>query len=391
MADKADYYAVLGVTRTASTKEIATAYRKLALKYHPDSHPGDEDATRKFKEAAEAYEVLSDGNKRAAIRPVRSCGRRRHRCPLHGRGGHLRGVSATSSAVVCSAISLAVVAGGVAVADVARSRHSLRRDAGPGRSGQRRDENRGNRTSEPCEKCRRLGSQTRLVARSLSTLWRTRSSCPVGGDSACPDNLPHLSRCWSRHYTDLRSTAMERGTRLPRVVRKVAIPPGVDRRHARFASKVKVSQVRTEGLAVTRTCFINVRPHSLFQRDGDHLILQLPISYSQAALGAKVEVPTLEGPDQLEISRGSQSGDVYRLRGRGMPQRRGGGNGDLLVQTFIEVPKKLNEEQEKLLRELAEIEHVEVTPHRKSFLEKLRDYFSPPAEDDAQESEESES
>jgi molecular chaperone DnaJ len=104
--------------------------------------------------------------------------------------------------------------------------------------------------------------------------------------------------------------------------------------------------------------------------------LRLPISYSQAALGATLEVPTLDGRAELEIPQGTQSGDVFRLSGRGMPDPRGGRVGDLLVQTYIEVPKKLTQQEEELLRQLAELENANVTPHRKSFLEKLAGYFT---------------
>jgi molecular chaperone DnaJ len=123
-------------------------------------------------------------------------------------------------------------------------------------------------------------------------------------------------------------------------------------------------------------CFISVRRHKLFQRDGRNLILQLPISYSQAALGATLEVPTLNGRKQIEVPRGTQSGELFRIRNAGMPDPRGGQTGDLVVQTIIEVPKKVDSRQEELLRELAELEHANVTPHRKSFLEKIRDYFT---------------
>jgi molecular chaperone DnaJ len=121
---------------------------------------------------------------------------------------------------------------------------------------------------------------------------------------------------------------------------------------------------------------VTLRPHRLFQREGDHLILRLPIGYTQAALGATIEVPTLDGRADLEVPQGTQSGDVFRLRGRGMPNPRGGNVGDLLVQTYIEVPKKLTQREEELLRELAELENANVTPHRKSFLEKLAGYFT---------------
>ena len=123
--------------------------------------------------------------------------------------------------------------------------------------------------------------------------------------------------------------------------------------------------------------FVAVKKHKLFQRDGIHLILQMPITYSQAALGATIEVPTLAGPYNLVLPPGSQSGEVFRVRGRGMPNVRGGPTGDLHVQTFIEVPKRPTPKQEQLLRELAEVERTEVSPHRKSFLERIRDYFAP--------------
>ncbi len=124
-------------------------------------------------------------------------------------------------------------------------------------------------------------------------------------------------------------------------------------------------------------CFITVRPHELFRRDGTNLILQFPISYTQAALGAEVEVPTLDGPTTLRIAAGTQSGEVFRIHGKGIVQPGGSRPGDLLVQTVIEVPKKLSEGQEKLLRQLAELEHESVLPETKSFFEKLKNFFDP--------------
>ena len=124
-------------------------------------------------------------------------------------------------------------------------------------------------------------------------------------------------------------------------------------------------------------CFVEVKKHKLFEREGTHLVLRMPISYTQAALGAQIEVPTLAGPHDLRVPPGTQSGDVFRVRGRGVPDPRGGPAGDLHVQTYIEVPKKLTTGQEKLLRELADLERTEVSPHRKTFLKRLRDYFSP--------------
>ena len=123
---------------------------------------------------------------------------------------------------------------------------------------------------------------------------------------------------------------------------------------------------------------IRVRPHKIFEREGTHLILRLPITYSQAALGATVEVPTLNGREELTVPRGTASGEIFRMRGKGLDDPRGrAGKGDLHVQTNIEVPKKLSKEQEDLLRQLAEVEHKEVSPERKSFFSKLAEYFMP--------------
>jgi molecular chaperone DnaJ len=121
--------------------------------------------------------------------------------------------------------------------------------------------------------------------------------------------------------------------------------------------------------------FIGVAEHSLFHRDGDHLVCQVPIGFAQAALGSTIEVPTLDGPEEIEIAAGTQSGEVFRLHGRGMPAARGRGRGDLLIQVYIEVPKKLDAEHERLLRELAEMEKVHVTPARRSFFSKVKEYF----------------
>jgi molecular chaperone DnaJ len=155
----------------------------------------------------------------------------------------------------------------------------------------------------------------------------------------------------------------------------VAIPPGIDDgMRVRLSGEGEPSP--DGGLSGDCYCFVHVRPHHLFHRDGPNLILQMPITYSQAALGATIEIPTLEGPDKVEIPRGSQSGEVFRLRSKGLADPHGGPVGDLLVQTYIEIPKKLDKQQERLLRQLAELEHANVTPERKGFLDKIRHYFS---------------
>ena len=166
------------------------------------------------------------------------------------------------------------------------------------------------------------------------------------------------------------------GIQKKKVELEVAIPAGVDDgMRVRLQGEGEACQ-DGEGPAGDCYCFIKVRKHKLFHRDGDHLVLQLPITYPQAALGSTIEVPTLEGRDELKVPAGTQSGDVFKIAGRGMPDPQSGRKGDLLVQTFIETPKKLDERQEELLRELAELEHTNVTPQRRSFLDKLKDYFA---------------
>lgn len=121
---------------------------------------------------------------------------------------------------------------------------------------------------------------------------------------------------------------------------------------------------------------ILVKQHPFFERRRNDLVCEVPISFAQAALGGSVDVPTLDGPEDLEIPRGTQSGDVLRIKGRGMPDIGGRGRGDELVEVFVETPRHLTPRQEELLREFAEIEHLQVSPKRKSFFEKLRDYFT---------------
>jgi molecular chaperone DnaJ len=162
---------------------------------------------------------------------------------------------------------------------------------------------------------------------------------------------------------------------LKRVVTEVSIPAGVDEgTRVRIAEQGEPSP--NGGPPGDCYCFISVLEHPLFERQGQNLVCRIPITYSQAALGATLEVPTLKGREELELPPGTQSGDVFRLRGRGMPDPRRRGLGDMLVQVNIEVPKRITPRAEQLLRELAEEEHANVAPHRKSFFEKLKAYFS---------------
>ena len=365
---KRDYYEVLGVKREASEKEIAASYRKLAIQYHPDSNSGDPDAVLKFKEAAEAYEVLSDADKRARY------DRFGHDAPEFAGGPHFTDVEDIFEAFggifgdlfggggrrgrrprrgadiqVQVAIDLEEAAKGVSK-PVEFSRHKACETC----------RGSGSRPGSQRAACRQCGGRGQIV--QAMGFVRVQTTCPSchGAGSV---------------ITEPCESCRGSGLVAERVKMSINIPAGVDDgMRVRYGGQGEPSP--DGGPQGDCYCLVNVRKHKLFERDGDHLILRMPITYSQAALGATLEIPTLQGKQELSISPGTQSGEVFRVRGRGMPDPRSGRVGDLLVQTYIEVPKKLSKRQQELLRELAEVEQTQVSPHRKSFFEKLRDYFT---------------
>jgi molecular chaperone DnaJ len=367
---KRDYYEVLGVRREASAEEIKKSYRQLALKFHPDKNPGDDEAIRKFKEAAEAYEILSDQEKRARYDRYGHAG-------MEGVGSHnfrsaddimsafseifgdglfggmftprRRGPRPGQDLLMRLEIELEEAARG-ATRTVEVKRHELCEDcSGTGA--------RKGTSPVTCDYCRGQGQ----VVQSRG-FFQVATTCPAcGGEGKrIVDPCP---KCRG-------------GGRVPKTVTiPFEIPPGVD-------SGTSL-QLRNQGepgdpgaprgnLRIQ----LQLRPHRFFERHGTNLYCQVPISFPQAALGSEIEVPTLEGTESLTVPRGTQSGEVLKVRGRGMPELGGRGRGDLLVEIVIETPRRLSVRQEELLRELAEIEHEDVSPKRKNFFEKLRDYFT---------------
>ena len=366
MATERDYYEVLGVARTANDGEIAAAYRKLAIKFHPDKNPDDQEAIDRFKEAAEAFEVLNDPDKRSRYDRYGHAG-------LNGgfRSHHFTDVEDIFSAfgdifgdlfgggrnrprkgrdVRCDVtLTLHEAAQGVKKS-VEFHRHEKCGDcSGTGAAkGSRR---------EICAYCR---GQGRVI--QAAGIVRMQSTCPACHGEGSTVKNP---------CTGCRGT----GQKLKKVVTEVEIPAGVDdEMRVRISGQGEPSP--NGGPPGDCYCFISVLPHPLFERDGQHLVCRVPITYAQAALGTKLEVPTLEGRGELDVPPGTQSGQVFRLGGKGMPDPRRRGLGDLLVQVVIEVPKKLSKEEQTLLRELAELEHRHVAPERKGFFEKLKEYFT---------------
>jgi molecular chaperone DnaJ len=372
MPRQRDYYEVLGVTRSASNGEISTAYRKLAVKFHPDKNPGDQDAIERFKEAAEAFEVLNDPDKRSRYDRFGHAG-------LNGAGGahHFTDVEDIFSAfgdifgdlfggrgrgrqhkgrdVRCDVtLTLKEAANGVTKKVEFQRHERCERCEGTGAApGSRR---------EVCSYCR---GQGRVI--QSAGIVRIQTTCP-----AC-----HGEGSQIKHPCP---SCRGSGRTLKKVVTEVQIPAGVDdEMRVRITGEGEPSP--DDGPPGDCYCFINVLPHPLFERDGQNLVCRVPITFAQAALGTTLEVPTLQGRGELDVPAGTQSGAVFKLGGKGMPDPRRRGLGDLLVQVVIEVPTKLSKEEQALLRELAELERKHVAPERKSFFAKLKEYFT--ADDEA--------
>jgi molecular chaperone DnaJ len=380
MTAQRDYYEVLGVSRTATSEELKKAYKKLALKYHPDRNQDDPEAVNKFKEASEAFEVLNDPDKRARYdrfghQGVKGAG---------GGGAGFQDINDIFGAFGDLFEGFGFQFGG---------------SGGGGRGGRRSSASRGESLQtkirielpeaftgcrrelritrhESCETCQGSGCKPGSSPVKCTTcgghgqviqsqgFFRFQTTCP-----AC--------RGRGTVVKDSCSDCNGQGRTMKEVTREVQIPPGIDtgmQLVLRGEGEAGLNGGQRGDLYVD----VEVRKHSLFQRDGQDLMYRLPLTFAQAALGAEIEIPTLKGPEMLKIKPGTQPGELNRLRGFGMPDPRGGSSkpGDLLVEIQVEIPKKLSSEQEDLLRRLAELDHKTVMPHRKSFFEQVKAFFS---------------
>lgn len=365
------FYEVLGVERTATHGDIATAYRKLAVKYHPDKNPGDEEAIARFKEAAEAFEVLGDAEKRARYDRYghagvggQSGGSHFHDLndifsafgDIFGEGfgdmfggGSRRRRPTKGADIRCDVQMDLMEAARGTTRTVEFERHEVCSDC---------DGSGAKRGTQP-ETCGYCGGRGQVV--QSSGFFRVQTTCPSCRGTGSVIKQP-CSGCRGEGYV------------LKHVKREVQIPAGIDdQMRVRIPGEGEPSP--NGGPRGDCYCFISVKEHPLFQREGQHLVVRVPITYPQAALGATLEVPTLDGPEEMTIPAGTQSGDLFKLRGRGLPHPRGRHVGDLVVVVELEVPRQLSDKQEKLLRELAELDQKHVSEHRKGFLDKLKDLF----------------
>jgi molecular chaperone DnaJ len=375
MAVKRDYYEVLEIPRDADGETITRSYRKLAMRFHPDRNPGDHEAETKFKEVAEAHEILADPDKRR----------------IYDRYGHA-GLEASNGTAGFGTgdfmDDLGEILGGFFGGRVRRAPRAGR-DLQIAVEIELLEARRGTKKTitipreEACPQCSGSGSRG---GRQPAACTRCRGSGFVQTRGLFP--MPHTCPgCGGRGVIITDPCPNCRGGGTVRVERQVTVPiyPGVDNDMMitlRGEGEVGGPGAPTGDLL----CVIRVRPHPLFVRDGLNLHCEFPITFSQAALGGPIEVPTLEGQFVSHtLRRGVHSGEEVRLAGQGMPGLRRDGRpdgrvGDLVVHLKVITPRNLTKRQEELLRELAEIEGAQVSPERKSFLERVREFFQPESE-----------
>ena len=376
-----DYYEVLGVPRDASDQQIKSAYRKLALKYHPDRNPGDKAAEEQFKEAAEAYAILADAEKRQ----------------LYDRFGHA-GVSGAASGAggfdpTIFADFSDIFAGLGDVFGFGDIFGGRRRRGGPQRGADLRydleitfDESaRGAETTiqipreETCETCSGSGA-------SPGTTAETCAQCRGTGQLRYQQGFLTVARpcgnCRGTGKTIAKPCATCRGAGRVGRERKltVKIPPGIATGQ-RLRLYGEGEHGSAGGPPGDLYVVVHVQEHSFFQREDDDLYCELPISFPTLALGGTVRVPTLDGREELDVPSGTQPGTRFKLRGKGMPNVSGRGHGDLYVIARVSVPKKLTKEQKGLLEELSRTlpsdkdVGADTDANDKPFFERVKDIF----------------
>lgn len=369
MSTKRDYYEVLGVPRNATEEEIKKAFRRLAFKYHPDHNPED-GAGEKFKEVNEAYEALSDSQKRATYDRFGHAGGD----GMFGQG--FEGFDFGGLGNIFEAFFGGATATQQGPARGADLRYNLTlafEEAAFGCEKEIEIER-----IESCSRCRGLGSEP---GSQLETCPNCRGSGQVKrvqqsifgrfvNISLC-ERCSGQGRIISHPCTECHGTGQER--KQHRLV--VQVPAGVD-----SGSQIRLNG---EGNAGQRggspgSLYIglSVQPHKFLQRQGDDLLYELPINFAQAALGAEMDVPTLDGMHKIKIPAGIQSGKLLRLKDKGVPHLHRGGRGDQIVRLLVVTPSSLNEKQKRLFQELAEsLDEAGIPPEDKGFFDKIKNAF----------------
>lgn len=381
-----DYYDTLDIPRTATAEEIKKAYRKKALKYHPDKNPGNADAEKKFKEVSEAYEVLSDEKKRQIY-------------DRHGKeavqgmgaaGAHPGGFASMDEAL--RTFMGAFGMGGDSVFDSFFGGGGAEFGGGGGRAHQGASK-RVNLTISFEEAARGVDKELAISnyvtchtcnGRGASSPSGVKTCSHCGGRGQVIEQRGFFSMAMTcpdchgegRVITDPCKECRGQGAVKEKQHVKIHIPAGVD-----SGMRLKMSGYGDAGQgggpAGDLYVFVNVEPHELFERQGNDILLDLPISFTEAALGSKKEVPSLFSHTcRITIPEGTQNGKIFRVKKEGFPSVHGHGKGDLLVRIFVETPTHLSEKQIDLLKQFSELEGPGNLPKRKSFLDKIKGFFS---------------
>ncbi len=370
---KRDYYEVLGINKSASADQIKSAYRKLAVKYHPDKNKGDKASEEKFKEASEAYHVLSNAERK---QNYDNFGHAAFENGGGGRGGFGNFDFSSSFSDIFEDIFGEGFGGG------RRSRRSnnrgsdLRYDLSitleEAYSGKKQDIKFS--TSEKCNTCKGSGSKPGTSASSCSMCGGHGQVRSSQGFFTIQQTCPQCSGS-GEQITNPCSECSGQGKRQASKRLSVTIPKGVD-----DGTRIRLSgkgEAGTKGAGSGDLyLFINVYSHDLFKRSDENLFFECPISIADAALGTSIEIPTIDGGKaKIKIPAGTQSGKQFRLKGKGMPFMRGSGNGDLYIQVNTEVPISLNREQKELLEKFREIENEKSNPSIKKFFQKAKSFW----------------
>lgn len=373
---KRDYYDVLGVNRDASDDDIKKAYRKLAMKYHPDRNPDSKEAEEKFKEGKEAYEILSDSQKRSAYDQFGHAGVDQQA----GMGGGAGGFGGFGDfADIFSDIfgGGRSAGGGGGRSNVYRGadlRYNLEislEEAARGCEKQIRIP-----SHQDCDVCHGSGAKPGTQAKTCSTCGGHGQVRMSQGFFSIQQTCPTCHGS-GKQITDPCAACHGAGQKKTTKTLNVKIPAGVDEGdRIRLAGEGEPGQ--NGGPAGDLYVVAHVKAHQVFQRDGKDLHCEMPVSFSTAALGGEVEIPTLDGVAKVKIAAETQSGRVYRLRGKGVKSVRGSDYGDLHCHVVVETPVNLTERQKELLREFEAISQGDAAKHNprsKSFMDKLRDFF----------------
>ena len=373
---KRDFYDVLGVGKNASRDELKSAYRKLAIKYHPDKNPGDKAAEDKFKEASEAYGILSDQEKKQNYDNF-------GHAAFENGGGRQGGFGGGFGGADFSDIFEDFFGGFGSEGGRSRGRRSasnrgsdLRYDLSitleDAYKGKKQDIKFS--TTEKCDTCKGNGSKPGFSPDRCTTCGGNGKVRSNQGFFTVQQTCPQCAGS-GEEITNPCNDCNGQGNKQASKKISVTIPKGVDDgTRIRLAGKGEAGT--KGGTNGDLYLFINVHSHELFKRSDENLFFEFPISIADAALGTTLEIPTIDGGKaKIKIPEGTQNGKQFRLKGKGMPYMRGSGNGDLYVQVNTEVPISLNKAQKELLEKFREIENEKSNPSIKKFFQKAKTFW----------------